>query len=211
MFVTRFLLKAALLYGAAFVMIGCELEKPKIKGEVNRNFSNQTIFDAEVIYRDSGEIRMKLNSPLIENYTLIDSPYTLMRKGVEVKFWNSNEPEPNFLKADWAKIQDQIKMYEGRGDVLMINNQGDTLRTERIFWDNANRRIFTDKPVTIKRMDGTVNVSKDGIEASEDFKEFTLKNNSGVISTGEGMMKKNNNKPTQDSISLPTIQPVKRN
>ncbi|SZD71795.1 Uncharacterized protein conserved in bacteria [Candidatus Ornithobacterium hominis] len=173
--------KAALFILAALILYSCEIKKTEEKGPLNKNFSDQTIFNAEVIYKDSGLIRMKLNAPLIENFTLIDSPYTLMRRGVEVSFWNRDENEPNFLRANWAKLQDKKKMYEGRGNVVMINNDGDTLKTEQIYWDNKNRRIFTDKSVTIKRMDGTVNVSQNGIEASEDFKEFTLKNNSGVI------------------------------
>lgn len=173
--------KAALLILAAFIFFSCDIKKSEKKGPLNRNFSDQTIFNAEVIYKDSGIIRMKLNTPLIENFTLIDSPYTLMRKGLEVLFWNHNQEKPNFLKADWAKLQDKNKMYEGRGNVIMINNEGDTLKTEQIYWDNKNRRIFTDKSVSITRLDGTINFSQNGIEASEDFKEFTLKNNSGVI------------------------------
>ena len=117
-----------------------------------------------------------------------------------IKFWNSNNPEANFLKADWAKIIDRKKFYEGKGNVEMINNDGDTLRTEHIYWDNLNRRIFTQDTVTIKRIDGTINISNHGLTATEDFKEFTLLDNRGVIVFDEnGNSKSNRSESAQES------------
>ena len=163
----------AALFGAALLFVSCDDSNSTPLGELNRNVADRTIVEAFLVYKDSGRVTMELKSPLIEEFTLIDSPYTIMRKGVNIKFWNSNNPEANFLKADWAKIIDRKKFYEGKGNVEMINNDGDTLRTEHIYWDNLNRRIFTQDTVTIKRIDGTINISNHGLTATEDFKEFT--------------------------------------
>ncbi|MDG4945618.1 LPS export ABC transporter periplasmic protein LptC [Weeksellaceae bacterium KMM 9713] len=171
----------AALFGAALLFVSCEEKDSKPLGQLNKNFADRTIVDAFLTYKDSGVITMELKSPLIEEFTLIDSPYTIMRKGVNIKFWNSGKPNPNYLRADWAKIIDRKKFYEGKGNVEMINNDGDTLRTQHIFWDNLNRRIFTEDTVTIKRKDGTINIANHGLTASEDFKEFTLFDNHGVI------------------------------
>lgn len=186
---TYHIIRAA-LFGAALLFWNCEETDTKALGELNRDFADRTIVDAFLTYKDSGMVRMELKSPLIEEFTLIDSPYTMMRKGVNVKFWNSHNPNPNFLKADWAKVIDKKKFYEGKGNVEMINNDGDTLRTQHIFWDNKNRRIFTQDTVIIKRMDGTINISNKGLEASEDFKEFTFYKNHGVIVMNENGKKK---------------------
>lgn len=179
-FKTYNIIRAA-LFGAALLFVSCEEKDSKPLGQLNKNFADRTIVDAFLTYKDSGVITMELKSPLIEEFTLIDSPYTIMRKGVNIKFWNSGKPNPNYLKADWAKIIDRKKFYEGKGNVEMINNDGDTLRTQHIFWDNLNRRIFTQDTVTIKRKDGTTNIANHGLTASEDFKEFTLFDNHGVI------------------------------
>lgn len=178
--VTYNIMRAALL-GAALLFMSCEERSSTPLGELNKNFADRTIVDAFLVYKDSGVVTMQLQSPLIEEFTLIDSPYTIMRKGVNIKFWNTDKPDPNYLTADWAKLMDRRKIYEGKGNVEMINNDGDTLRTQHIFWDNLNRKIYTQDTVIIKRMDGTINISNHGLMATEDFKKFSLYDNSGII------------------------------
>lgn len=174
--------KAALCIGAAFLFLNCSEKTDSDLGPINRNFSDRTTFNAHVTYKDSGVVRLDLRAPIIEEYTLIDSPYTVMQKGVKVHFWNSNNPKPNFLRADWAKIQDGKDLYEGKGNVMMINNDGDTLRTQHITWDKRNRRIFTKDTVTIFTARGDELIAKNGLDASEDFKTFVFYDNHGVYS-----------------------------
>lgn len=198
---TYHIIRAALL-GAAFLFSSCEMQESVPLGELNRNFADRTIVDAFLTYKDSGVVNMELKAPLVEEFTLIDSPYTIMRKGVNIKFWN-NDPNPNYLRADWAKIRDRSKFYEGKGNVEMINSDGDTLRTQHIFWDNQNRRIYTTDTVTIKRKDGTINIAKKGLTAAEDFKEFDLLDNHGVIVFDE---KSKRNSP-EPQLQRPIPQP----
>ena len=189
------ILRAALL-GAAFLFTACELQESEPLGELNRNFADRTIVDAFLTYKDSGIVTMELKAPLVEEFTLIDSPYTVMRKGVNIKFWN-NDPNPNFLRADWAKVEDRRKFYEGKGNVEMINSDGDTLRTQHIYWDNKNRKIYTRDTVTIKRKDGTINIANHGMTAVEDFKEFTFLDNHGLIVFDEKSKKSSPAKTSQ--------------
>lgn len=188
----------AALFGAALLFYSCEINETQELGELNKNFADRTIVDAFLTYKDSGVVKMELKAPLVEEFTLIDSPYTIMRNGVHIKFWN-NDPNPNYLRADWAKILDRKKFYEGKGNVEMINSDGDTLRTQHIFWDNKNRRIFTTDTVTIKRKNGTTNIANHGMTAMEDFKEFTFLDNSGVIVFDENSQKKPNPQPQPKS------------
>lgn len=178
-FTTYHILKAALL-GAALFFVACSDSQTEPLGELNRNFADRTTLNAFLTYKDSGRVTFELKAPLIEEFTLIDSPYTLMSKGVHIKFWDNKSPKPNYLFADWAKMKDKTKLYEGAGNVKMINYDGDTLFTEHIFWDHLNKRIYTQDTVKIKRIDGTINISNKGMEATEDFKRFTFFDNHGI-------------------------------
>lgn len=200
---TYYIIRAA-LFGAALLFTSCDERNSQPLGELNKNFADRTIVDAFLVYKDSGIVSMELKSPLIEEFTLIDSPYTLMRKGVDIKFWNSDKPDPNYLTADWAKMIDRRKLYEGKGNVEMINNDGDTLRTQHIFWDNLNRQIFTQDTVIIKRMDGTINIANHGLTASEDFKEFSFFDNSGIIVFDED----GGTEPPPRNPNQPRLQPI---
>lgn len=181
----------AVLFGAALLFSACEENVMDSFGEINRNFADRVTQNAHVIQKDSGKLKMELKAPLIEEFTLIDSTFTVMKKGVDIKFWNANKDKPNLIRADWAKIIDKKKLYEAKENVVIINNDGDTLLTNHIFWDNLNKRIFTKDTVTIIRIDGTKNIAKNGLEASEDLKEITLYNNHGVIMYQEDSVKGN--------------------
>ncbi|MBV7440557.1 LPS export ABC transporter periplasmic protein LptC [Weeksellaceae bacterium TAE3-ERU29] len=199
-----YLIKAALFIGAALVFHACEESKTGDLGEINRNFADRTTINADVIYKDSGIVKVNLKAPIIEEYTLIDSPYTIMRKGLDLTFWSAESKKPNYLRADWAKIDDKRNFYEGRGNIVMINNDGDTLRTEKIFWDKQNRKIYTRDTVIISRLDGTKITSDYGMEGTEDFREFTFFQNHGVINADR---KSNGNSSTSninDLDKLPT-------
>ncbi|MGI9527615.1 MAG: LPS export ABC transporter periplasmic protein LptC [Weeksellaceae bacterium] len=178
-FQTYHLIKAA-FFGAALFISSCSESSTEPLGELNRNFADRTTLNALVKYKDSGRVTFELRSPLIEEFTLIDSPYTIMRKGLNIKFWDEKSPKPNYLRADWGKMEAKKKLYEGKGNVRMINYDGDTLLTEHIFWDNYNRRIYTQDTVIIKRIDGTINISNRGMDATEDFKKFTFFDNHGI-------------------------------
>ena len=197
-----YLIKAALFLGAALIFTACEESKTEGLGKINRNFADRTTINAHVIYKDSGIIKLDLKSPIIEEYTLIDSPYTVMRKGLDLEFWGADSKKPNYLRADWARIQDLRNLYEGRGNVVMINNDGDTLKTQEIFWDKQNRKIYTRDTVIIARLDGTRITSDYGMEGTEDFKEFTFFQNHGVINAEQQKKKKSDNPEINDLDKL---------
>ncbi len=182
----------AVLFGTALFFFGCMEEQTEKLGELKTDFSSRTIKDAFLQQKDSGKVVMELRSPLIEEFEFVDTPYTIMRKGLFVKFWNNHSPKENTLRADWAKIKDRQKFYEGRGNIVMVNNEGDTLKTNHIFWNSEKKRIWTKDTVIIHRKDGTYNRALHGLEASQDFKEFTFYKNSGVIFVEEDKMQKQN-------------------
>ena len=203
-----YLIKAALFLGAALVFYACEESKTEGLGEINRNFADRTTINADVFYKDSGIVKLHLKAPIIEEYTLIDSPYTVMRKGLNLTFWSSGSNKPNYLRADWAKLDDLKGFYEGRGNIVMINNDGDTLRTQQIFWNKQNREIYTRDTVIIARLDGTKITSDYGMEGSEDFKEFTFFQNHGIINAER---KNKNNSAPSNINDLDKLPPTEKN
>ncbi len=203
---SKHIILKAVLFGAALFFFGCMEEQTEKLGELKTDFSSRTIVDAFLQQQDSGKVIMELKAPLIEEYEFVDSPYTLMRKGLFVKFWNSNSPKENTLRADWAMIKDKQKFYEGRGNVVMVNNDGDTLKTNHIFWNSNNKRIWTKDTVVIHRKDGTYNRALHGLEASQDFKEFTFFKNSGVLFVEEDKMERQNPKLSNQKDSQDSVQ-----
>ncbi|TWP31417.1 LPS export ABC transporter periplasmic protein LptC [Apibacter muscae] len=165
-----------------FYFNSCTDDESKKLEKKNLEFPSRQILNANLTLHDSVYIKVKLKSPLIEEYEFTKTPFTLFPKGLKVEFIERDKDEPIYLMANYAKIIESEGWYEAKNNVVVINSDKDTLKTNHLFWDKKLRKIYSDDTVKIYRADGvTTNISSNGIEATEDFKNFKLKNNKGTL------------------------------
>jgi len=162
-------------------LLSCDRNAPIVKEEMKKNFPNRSLIDANIIFNDSGRVTMNLRSPLIEEYSLIDSPYTIFRKGVEIDYFQDGSDKPGFFKANWGRFSDKTGIYEGRGNVIIITEKGDSVKSEQIFWDKNRKLIYSTQQVELIGNDGSKITAKNGMQATDDLEEYTLFNNEGYI------------------------------
>ncbi|WP_430827084.1 LPS export ABC transporter periplasmic protein LptC [Chryseobacterium indologenes] len=163
-----------------FILTSCEEDLTKRKGSESKNFPSQVINNANIIQRDSGFVTMKAKAPIIEKYELIDSIYTVARKGISIEFFDKKKPKtPGTIKAKYAKFYDYKKFYEAKGDVRITTNEGQKFAMQSIYWDQRKKRIYTKDTVYVTMEDGSTLVGANGMTAKDDFSEYTFYNNSG--------------------------------
>lgn len=162
-------------------LLSCDRNVPVVRKDLKTNFPNRSLIDANIIFSDSGKVTMNLRSPLIEEYSLIDSPYTIFRKGVEIDYFQEGAEKPGFFKADWGRLSDNTGIYEGRGNVIIITERGDSIKSEQLFWNKNKKQIYSTKQVELIGNDGSKITAKNGIQATDDLEEYTLFNNEGYI------------------------------
>ena len=125
-------------------------------------------------------VKVRFKAPLIEEYEFVDTPYVVVRKGLYLEFYDSKNPKtPGKLWAKYAKMIDKKQFYEARGNVKVINNEGQTFAMQSIYWDKAKQRMYTKDTVFITDKDGSIFVAANGMNAKDDFSEYTFYNNSG--------------------------------
>lgn len=167
-----------------FILTSCEEDLTKINGKDSKNFPSQIIKKANIIQRDSGFIVLKAKAPIIEKYELIDSPYTVARKGIDIEFFDKKKPKiPGKITAKFARIFEYKKFYEAKGDVKITTNEGQKFAMQSIFWDQKKNRIYTKDTVYVTMEDGPTLVGANGMTAKDDFSEYTFYNNSGNFSS----------------------------
>ncbi|WP_238784770.1 hypothetical protein [Blattabacterium cuenoti] len=120
-------------------------------------------------------------SPVIKEY----ASYTLFPNGFNLFIYdNKNTNKYIYLSADWVKSINKI-FYHIKGDIKIMNPKGFFLKTEEIFWDRKDKRIFNKKYTKITfhsdKKDKIILYATNGIEATEDLKEIRLKNISGTL------------------------------
>lgn len=163
-----------------FVLTSCEEDLTETNKNNNKNFPSRIIYNADIIKRDSGKVKVRFKAPLLEEYEFIDTPYVEVRKGLYLEFFDSKKPKvPGKLWAKYAKIIEKKQFYEAKGNVKVINNQGQTFVMQSIYWDKKNQKMYTKDTVFISDKDGNIFVAANGMTAKDDFSEYTFYNNSG--------------------------------
>lgn len=163
-----------------FVLTSCEEDLAEANKNANKNFPSRVIYNADITRRDSGKVKVRFKAPLLEEYEFIDTPYAEVRKGLYLEFYDSKKPNvPGKLWAKYAKIIEKKQFYEAKGNVKVINNEGQTFVMESIYWDKKNQKMYTKDTVFISDKDGNIFVAAHGMNAKDDFSEYTFYNNSG--------------------------------
>ncbi|MGE8552326.1 MAG: LPS export ABC transporter periplasmic protein LptC [Chryseobacterium jejuense] len=163
-----------------FILTSCEEDLTKKNGNNSKNFPSQVINNANIVQRDSGFIILKAKAAIIEKYELIDSPYTVARKGIDIEFFDKKKPKiPGTIKAKYAKFYDYKKFYEAKGNVRITTNEGQKFAMQSVYWDQIKKRIYTKDTVYVTMEDGSTLVGANGMTAKDDFSEYTFYNNSG--------------------------------
>jgi LPS export ABC transporter protein LptC len=136
---------------------------------------------AELLYSDSAKVKVWLKAKVLDQYIGAD-PRIIMPRGVEIKFYNDSLRETTTLTADSAIRKERDNVMEARKHVIVINRKGETLRTEKLIWDERKRIIYTDVHVTITTANDEI-MQGEGLEANEDFTRYKIKKPVGARTT----------------------------
>lgn len=84
----------AFFLSCAIFFISCEEDLTSLNAnKKKKNFPSQTINNAKIVQRDSGIVKLKAIAPLIEKFELIDTPYIVARKGINIEFFDKKNRE----------------------------------------------------------------------------------------------------------------------
>ncbi|RMZ59549.1 LPS export ABC transporter periplasmic protein LptC [Chryseobacterium nematophagum] len=167
-----------------FMFTACEEDLTKAGKNQSKNFPSQIINNANIIQRDSGFVTLRAKARIIEKYELIDSPYIVARKGINIEFFDKKKPKiPGKLSAKYARIFEYKKFYEAKGDVRITTNEGQRFAMQSIYWDQKKKRIYTRDTVYVTMEDGSTLIGANGMTAKDDFSEYTFYKNTGDFST----------------------------
>lgn len=150
------------------------------KVAVSQSWPVETGKNVTINYTDSGLTKALVTAPSLARYASEEKNYTEMSKGINVKFLDNKGNVESFLTALYAIRYDKEKRMIARNKVVVMNTDGDTLRTEELLWNEATQRISTNKQVTITTK--TEMMWGDGLESDVAFKNPKIYKLRGTIS-----------------------------
>ena len=160
---------------------------------------------------DSGITRYKIITEEWSIFDKKDPPYWAFEKGVYLEKFDSLLHIDASIKADTAYYYEKKKLWELKGNVHIQSQRGDKFDTELLFWDENDKKVYSDKFIRIEQEDKTI--TGYGFESNQELTDYVIRNTTGVF-TVENQATTTNNTPKdsvrQDSIPVRRIKPVRK-
>jgi hypothetical protein len=140
-----FLLPALLI--SMLLLNACDSDLQKIK-EISAKQSTNSIDSTtmvDVIYSDSARVKLHMTAPLLLQHQDIKKPvndYDEMPHGVKIVFFDTSRNESGSIIADSAIQHTQAKIIEFHKNVVAVNAQGDTYKSDELIWDQVKKIIY---------------------------------------------------------------------
>jgi len=166
------------------VLISCNNDMEEVKSFVNTEKLPELYAEnIEILRMDSGKIVVKVTAPVLERFSKEKPPYDLFKKGLIAISYKNYPIQDSYIYCKYAKCNTEKNIWEARNDVVVVSSEGDTLRTEQMFWDMNTGEIYSDKSVQITN-DKEI-VYGVGFEANQKSDHFKAKHIKGIFNIEE--------------------------
>ena len=176
-------MKVLIMVAALLLLLtGCEEKvKPSVAPIPQSEIPSQESWKSTVTFSDSAKVKAVLWAGHIAVYAA--HRYTLLSDSIHVDFYNESEEHTSLLTARRGKVNDQTQDFEAYENVIVISDSGTILRTERLFWNNADRKIHTDAFVDI--VSPTEHIMGHGMVSDQGLKSYKIFRVTGQAVTNE--------------------------
>ena len=162
----------------------CENDPKEIEDWTKKAELREEAKTIESYLSQSGVMKAKLTAPLMYRYQR-DTIYTEFPNTLHVDFYDDSVRVESWLTANYGIYYDNLNKVFLRDSVTVINNEGDTLRTPELWWDQNSQKFYTDKPARLDGKDKHLTGTQ-GLEATQDLKIIQFKYPIGPFDIKEG-------------------------
>ena len=176
-------LKSVVTVFAVTLFFGCESNFKEIQKINFSEFIPNS--DADMVnlkYTDSGRITAILISTKMLDYSSVDFPFTEFPKGIDVTLFDK-KAKKTFIKSNYAISYKGTNIIDLQGKVRIFTEDGQTLETEQLYFDQKNEWFFTERRFKLSDPKGTSNGQ--GIDFSKDFKVINSQKITGEIESAD--------------------------
>jgi LPS export ABC transporter protein LptC len=172
------------IFWGCFLFAACENDFRDIQkaSSYSVDIPVDTFKGVEIIFSDSAVVKGKLITPLMLNFST-ENPYHEMPKGLTAIFYDENQRESSRIIADHGTRRVNEKLIELRRNVVVTTQQGDTFKSDELFWDETRKIFYSNQLVTITKPDGT-SISGTQFQSDQNFENPVIQNASGSLATG---------------------------
>ena len=141
--------------------------------------------NVHLMVSDSAIVRSEIRALKQLEYANGDQEFP---EGIDIQFFEKDGQLSTTIKADRGYFDKNENQYRGVGNVQVHNILKDQkLLSEELYWKPREKRIFTEKFVTVQ--DGGTLINGTGLEADDSFSDYEIKapRDSRILVPGEGI------------------------
>ncbi len=164
-----------------FFIFSCSNNLEEIKPyQIKSDIPNVSVKNMHIIYNSSNRLQLEIFAPIANQYQT-DNPYMEFIEGVDMYFFDNNFDTTSSLTADYAIYYQKQELWKATGNVVIIGQNGIIMKTEEIYGNQKDEKIYSIKYVEVVDADGTIIRGKGGFESNFKFTNYKFKNVDGII------------------------------
>jgi len=174
-----------------FVILMISACQTKVSTGIPTNLLNETkkldmeATNFETFYTDSGVVKYHLQAPKLLVYDNEKPPYKDFPDGFIMQRYDLNRKIISQLSGNHGKYFVNEKRWEASGNVVLINSEGDTLRSEELKYNQVEDLIYSDQFVSIVKAGQNINGSG-GFKSDTQMTKWSFLKTTGHLYMKEG-------------------------
>lgn len=138
-----------------------------------------TTLDVNTFISDSGYTRYHITSPLWQMFEDAKEPFWRFPQGLFLEQYDLDMRPESDIRADSATYFSRRRIWRLDGHVVMVNVDGDSFLTNQLFWDQQQRRVYSDSFIHIVRTDRIIEGY--GFTSNENMTAYSVNRPTGII------------------------------
>jgi LPS export ABC transporter protein LptC len=165
------------------LLCACENDEKTVDEWTRKVVLKEEAINIESFLSQDGKMKARLTAPLMYRVAA-DTLYTEFPNSLHVDFYDENTVVETRLDCKYGKYFESLNKVYLRDSVVVINVNGDTLKSPDLWWDQNTKLFYTDKYAEVRTKVKIIFPSI-GIEASLDFSRVTFRYPTGVLQVKE--------------------------
>ncbi len=177
----QFIYKSIVALFVAAMLLSCENNIKEVESLTTQEVRPEVYGEnVEFIYTDSTRIQYKAYAIEFLQIKTEDEEYNEFLKGGHVISYNKDGSQAWTIRCNYAKNLVKDELWELRNDVVAVSDDGKTINTELMYWDQKKREIYSDQYVRITKKDGQM-LEGNSFKADDKLNKILLSRVSGEV------------------------------
>jgi LPS export ABC transporter protein LptC len=164
---------SAVLLLAAFFSCKSNIEKIREINDI-QSIPSLRIENLNGRMTELGGVKIRFITPELRKFDFAEEKYIDFPKGIELYRYSDSATVESSIVADYAINYEAKELWEATGNVVVKNSQGDELRTEKLFWNQKTKKVYTDALVKIVDTQKGATIFGKGLVSDESFTDYEI-------------------------------------